>query len=120
MILIVEDDEKSRRLMVDVLSHQGYRVVETNNAEDGIDIVRRERPALVLMDIHLPGMSGMDALREIRADESIKMTRIMAITASVMGNDRPKIKAAGFDGFEPKPINLKAFLSAVKELAHSA
>jgi two-component system, cell cycle response regulator DivK len=120
LILIVEDDEKSRRLMVDVLNHQGYRVTETNNAEDGIDIVRRERPDLVLMDIHLPGMSGMDALRQIRADDSIKTTRILAITASVMGNDRHKIKAAGFDGFEPKPINLKAFLNTVRELAYAA
>jgi two-component system, cell cycle response regulator DivK len=118
LILIVEDDEKSRRLMVDVLCHQGYRVTETNNAEEGIEIVRRERPDLVLMDIHLPGMSGMDALKEIRADDSIKTTRILAITASVMGNDRHKIKAAGFDGFEPKPINLKAFLNTVRELAY--
>jgi two-component system, cell cycle response regulator DivK len=116
LILIVEDDEKSRRLMVDVLSHQGYRVAEANNAEDGIDIVRKSHPDLVLMDIHLPGMSGMDALKLIRADEEIKSTRIMAITASVMGNDRDKIKSIGFDAFEPKPINLKAFLSSVKLL----
>ena len=119
MILIVEDDEKSRRLMTDVLNHQGYRVLETDNAEDGIDIMRRERPDLVLMDIHLPGMSGMEALRVIRADDSIKTTRIMAITASVMGSERHKIKAVGFDAFEPKPINLKAFLIAVKELAYA-
>ena len=116
LILIVEDDEKSRRLMVDVLSHQGYRTVETNNAEDGLEIVRRDHPALVLMDIHLPGMSGLDALHQIRADTHIKSTRILAVTASVMGNDRHKIKAAGFDGFEPKPINLKAFLKTVEEL----
>jgi two-component system, cell cycle response regulator DivK len=120
LILIVEDDEKSRRLMADVLNHQGYRVIETDNAEDGIDIMRRERPDLVLMDIHLPGMSGMEALRVIRADDSIKTTRIMAITASVMGSERHKIKAVGFDAFEPKPINLKAFLIAVKELAYAA
>ena len=118
LILIIEDDEKSRRLMVDVLNHQGYRVMETDNAEDGIDIVRRERPALVLMDIHLPGMSGVDALRVIRADNDIKATRIMAVTASVMGSERHKIKAEGFDAFEPKPINLKQFLVTVKALAY--
>lgn len=120
LILIVEDDEKSRRLMLDVLNHQGYRVLETDNAEDGIDIMRREHPDLVLMDIHLPGMSGIEALSAIRADDSIKTTRIMAITASVMGSERHKIKAEGFDAFEPKPINLKAFLIAVKELAYAA
>jgi two-component system, cell cycle response regulator DivK len=116
LILIVEDDEKSRRLMVDVLSHQGYAVAETDNAEEGLEVVRKRHPALVLMDIHLPGMSGLDALRVLRAEEGIKATKIIAVTASVMGNDRDKIKAAGFDGFEPKPINLKAFLMTIKNL----
>lgn len=116
MILIVEDDEKSRRLMSDVLLHQGYRVSEVGNAEDGLDLVRRERPVLVLMDIHLPGMSGVDALNRIRDDAAIAGTKVLAVTASVMGNDRDKIKAAGFDGFEPKPINLKAFLATVAGL----
>lgn len=119
LILIIEDDEKSRRLMVDVLSHQGYLVAETNNAEAGIDVIKRDRPALVLMDIHLPGMSGVDALKIIRSDDSIKSTRIMAITASVMGNDRDKIKSIGFDAFAPKPINLKEFLASVKTLAYA-
>ncbi len=116
MILIVEDDEKSRRLLVDVLSHQGYDVAETDNAEDGLEVVRKRHPALVLMDIHLPGMSGLDALRVLRAEEGIKATKILAVTASVMGNDRDKIKAAGFDGFEPKPINLKTFLTTIKNI----
>jgi two-component system, cell cycle response regulator DivK len=116
MILIVEDDEKSRRLMSDVLAHQGYRVREADNAEDGLDILRSERPALVLMDIHLPGMSGMEALNRIRADATIAATRVLAVTASVMGNDRDKIRAAGFDGFEPKPLNLKGFLATVAGL----
>jgi two-component system, cell cycle response regulator DivK len=116
LILIVEDDEKSRRLLVDVLSNQGYDVAETDNAEDGLEVVRKRHPALVLMDIHLPGMSGLDALRVLRAEEGIKATKILAVTASVMGNDRDKIKAAGFDGFEPKPINLKTFLTTIKNL----
>jgi two-component system cell cycle response regulator DivK len=116
LILIVEDDEKSRRLMSDVLSHQGYQIAEAANAEDGLEIVRRDHPALVLMDIHLPGMSGLDALREIRRDASIRATRVLAVTASVMGNDRNKIRDAGFDGFEPKPINLRAFLQKVSDL----
>ena len=116
LILIVEDDEKSRRLMADVLMHQGYRVAETDNAEAGIAMMRREPPDLVLMDIHLPGMSGLEALHAIRADERIRATRIMAITASVMGNDRDKIREAGFDAFEPKPINLRVFLRTVAGL----
>jgi len=116
LILIVEDDEKSRRLMVDVLSHQGYEVAQVGTAEAGLDVMRQRHPDLVLMDIHLPGMSGLDALRQVRAEEAIKSTKILAVTASVMGNDRDKIKSAGFDGFEPKPINLKAFLATIARL----
>ena len=116
LILIVEDDEKSRRLMKDVLEHQGYSVVETDQGEIGLDLIRTLHPALVLMDIHLPGMSGLDAIREIRSDVTIAHTQVIAVTASVMGNVREKIRAAGFDGFEPKPLNLKAFLSTIRTL----
>ena len=114
MILIVEDDEKSRRLMKDVLEHQGYAVVETDQGEIGLDLIRSLHPALVLMDIHLPGISGLDAIRQIRADASIAGTRVIAVTASVMGNVREKIREAGFDGFEPKPLNLKDFLATIR------
>ncbi|MFM7460292.1 MAG: response regulator, partial [Burkholderiales bacterium] len=100
----------------DVLSHQGYRIAEAANAEDGLEIVRRDHPALVIMDIHLPGMSGLEALREIRRGASIRTTRVLAVTASVMGNDRKKIHDAGFDDVEPKPINLPAFLQKVSDL----
>ncbi len=117
MILIVEDDEKSRRLMRDVLSHQGYEVMETDRGEEALRLMRAHRPALVLLDILLPGISGMDTVRQIRNDASIAATPVIAVTASVMDNDRDKICAAGFDAFEPKPLNLKAFLETVKSYA---
>ena len=116
LILIVEDDEKSRRLMKDVLEHQGYAVMETDQGEVGLDLIRKCHPQLVLMDIHLPGISGLDAIREIRSDAAIAKTTVIAVTASVMGNVREKIRAAGFDGFEPKPLNLKAFLGTIRGL----
>ena len=116
MILIVEDDEKSRRLMKDVLEHQGYAVMETDQGEIGLDLIRSHHPKLVLMDIHLPGISGLDAIREIRGDANIAATPVIAVTASVMGNVREKIRAAGFDGFEPKPLNLKDFLGTIRRL----
>ena len=75
--------------------------------------MRRDHPDLVLMDIHLPGMSGLDALREIRADASISATRVVAVTASVMGNDRAKVRSAGFDEIETKPISLRGFLQTI-------
>ena len=117
MILIVEDDEKSRRLMRDVLEHQGYDVMETNQGEIGLELMRKLQPSLVLMDIHLPGISGLDAIRTIRGDTLIAATPVVAVTASVMGNARDKIRDAGFDGFEPKPLNLKEFLGTVRRLA---
>jgi two-component system cell cycle response regulator DivK len=116
LILIVEDDEKSRRLMRDVLECQGYATMETDHAEIGVELIRRIQPSLVLMDIHLPGISGLDAIREIRGDERICNTPVMAVTASVMGNVRETIFAAGFDGFEPKPLNLKEFLGTIRKL----
>lgn len=116
MILIVEDDEKSRRLMRDVLQHQGYDVMETDQGEICLELMRKLQPALVLMDIHLPGISGLDAIRAIRGDASIAATPVVAVTASVMGNAREKIRDAGFDGFEPKPLNLKEFLGTIRRL----
>lgn len=116
MILIVEDDEKSRRLMRDVLQHQGYDVIETDQGEICLELMRKLQPALVLMDIHLPGISGLDAIRAIRSDASIAATPVVAVTASVMGNAREKIREAGFDGFEPKPINLQEFLGTIRRL----
>ncbi len=116
MILIVEDDEKSRRLMRDVLEHQGYDVMETDQGEIAIELIRKLHPSLVLMDIHLPGISGLDAIREIRGDATIAATPVVAVTASVMGNARDKIRDAGFDGFEPKPLNLREFLGTIRKL----
>jgi two-component system, cell cycle response regulator DivK len=119
MILIVEDDEKSRRLMRDVLTHQGYDILETDRGEQALEMIRAHRPDLVLLDILLPGISGLDTIREIRNDASIADTPVIAVTASVMDNDRGKIRAAGFDAFEPKPLNLKAFLETVKSFTPS-
>ena len=102
--------------MRDVLTHQGYAVVDTDRAEEGLALMRDRHPELVLMDIHLPGISGLDAMRQIRNDDAIAGTPVVAVTASVMGNDRDQIRAAGFNAFEPKPLNLKAFLDTVKGL----
>ena len=116
MILLVEDDEKCRRLMKDVLEHQGSTVLETDCGEIGLDLIRQRHPQLVLMDIRLPDISGLDAIREIRGDAEIAATTVIAVTASVMGNVREKIHAASFDGFEPKPLNLKDFLGTIRRL----
>ena len=114
-ILIVEDNEKSRRLVRDVLRFKGYETVETETAEEGLRVAREARPALILMDIQLPGMNGIDALGCLRADPATRDIPVIAVTASAMTQDRKQILAAGFDAYQPKPIAVKAFLNAIRQ-----
>jgi two-component system, cell cycle response regulator DivK len=116
LILLVEDNEKNRKLAHDVLVHHGYRVADAESAEEALRLVREQPPSLVLMDIHLPGMDGITALRQLRADPATQSIPVMAVTASAMTHDRAKIMAAGFDGYQSKPISVKPFLAAVREL----
>jgi two-component system cell cycle response regulator DivK len=116
LILIVEDNEKNRRLVRDVLQFKGYETIETETGEEGVELARSRQPALVLMDIQLPGMDGITALKLLRQDPATRGIRVMAVTASAMTQDRQTILAAGFDGYQSKPINVKGFLEAVQEL----
>jgi CheY-like chemotaxis protein len=116
LIVLVEDNERNRKLARDVLVHNGYRVVEAETGEDGVRLTREQAPALVLMDIHLPGIDGIEALRQLREDPATRAIPVMAVTASAMTMDRAKIMAAGFDGYQAKPISVRPFLAAVREL----
>ena len=106
-ILIVEDNEKNRKLARDVLTFRGYKIIEAENAEDGLKLAGESPPDLVLMDIHLPGMSGIEALAQLRSQEATRDIPVLAFTASVMPKDRHIITNAGFDGFLSKPIAIK-------------
>ena len=116
LILIVEDHEKNRKLVRDVLTFKGYRVIEAETGEEGVRLALERLPRLVLMDIRLPGIDGVEALRRLRADGTTRAIRIMAITASVMTEDRQKVMAAGFDAYQSKPLNVKDFVVAVEQL----
>ena len=116
LILIVEDNEKNRRLIRDVLQFKGYETIESETGEEVVELARARQPALVLMDIQLPGIDGITALKRLREDPATRGIRVMAVTASAMTQDRQTILAAGFDGYQSKPINVKAFLGAVQEL----
>ena len=118
-ILIVEDNEKNMKLARDVLQSKGYVTLEAVTGEDGVRMAIEKKPDLVLMDIQLPGINGIEALRQVRADPGCASIPIVAFTASVMSSDRSQISAAGFDGFLSKPINLKEFLETVKRLLES-
>lgn len=115
LILIVEDNEKNLKLVRDVLQVKGYETLEAGTAEAGLKLARERSPALVLMDIQLPGMSGIDALKALRADPATAAIPVVAITASVMQQDRQEIMRAGFDGFIEKPVNLKNLLDTVQK-----
>jgi two-component system cell cycle response regulator DivK len=116
LVLIVEDNEKNMKLVRDVLQVKGYATVEAGNAEDGIRLASERRPDLVLMDIQLPGMNGIDALGVLRNDPATANIPVIAVTASVMQQDRKLITEAGFDGYIGKPINLKEFLDTVRNI----
>lgn len=116
LILIVEDNEKNRKLVRDVLAYKGFRTMESESAEEGVRLARAHRPALILMDIQLPGMNGIDALRSLRADPQTRDIPVIAVTASAMNHDRQKIMAAGFDGYQHKPLNIRGFLEAVERI----
>jgi two-component system, cell cycle response regulator DivK len=114
LVLIVEDNEKNMKLVRDVLQVKGYATLEAVTAEDGIKLAMEHKPDLVLMDIHLPGMNGIEALGVLRADPATASIPVIAVTASVMQQDRKLITYAGFDAYVGKPINLKEFLDAVR------
>ncbi len=116
LVLIVEDNDKNLKLARDVLRFGGFRTIEATSAEDGIALAQRERPDIVLMDIQLPGMDGIAALRKLREDERTSGIPVVALTASVMKSDRERFDAAGFDGFLQKPIDVKRFAADVREL----
>ena len=116
LILLVEDNDNNRLLVRDVLQASGYRVVEATSAEDGLRMAAEQQPALILMDIQLPGMNGIEALQRLRADPATRAIPVIAVTASAMTQDRRQIMAAGFDGYQPKPISVKGFLQAVREI----
>jgi two-component system cell cycle response regulator DivK len=116
LILIVEDNEKNRKLERDLLLYHGYRVLEAITGEEGLRLAQETPPALILMDIQLPGISGIEALTRLRAEPATRAIPVMAVTASAMTHDRQKILDAGFDGYQSKPISVKEFVAAVRRM----
>ena len=116
LVLIVEDNPKNLKLVRDTLQVKGYQTIETETGEDGVRLARERCPALILMDIQLPGMNGVEALHQLRADPMTNGIPVIAVTASVMPQDRRRIMAAGFDGFQEKPISVRELLATVREI----
>ncbi len=116
LILIIEDNEKNRKLARDVLQVKGYQTIESETAEEGLKLALEKSPALILMDIQLPGIDGITALKQLRLEPKTKAIPVIAITASAMTHNRQTMLAEGFDGYQTKPISLKDFLAEVQRV----
>ena len=109
LILIVEDNDKNMKLTRDVLQFNGFGTVEASSGEDGVTLAREHMPALILMDIALPGIDGVEATRQLKAEPPTAKIPIVALTASVMEADRARFGEAGFAGLIAKPIDVLTF-----------
>ena len=114
VILIIEDNPKNLKLARDVLKHNGFRTIEAENATDGIALAETQLPAVILMDIQLPDMDGVSALKRLRSQTATATIPVVALTAFAMDADRERLLAAGFDGYLVKPIDIKRFPQQVR------
>ena len=107
LILIVEDNRINLKLIRDILQFKGYTIIEADTGEAGVDLARERQPALILMDVQLPGMDGREAMKVLKAEEGTRQIPIIALTAFAMKGDRTRLLAEGFDGYLSKPIDIK-------------
>jgi two-component system cell cycle response regulator DivK len=113
-ILVVEDNERNMKLFCDLLQASGYRTLQATTGEGAVELALEHRPDLVLMDIQLPGIDGVEALGRLRADERFATGPVLALTAQAMEGDRERFLAAGFDGYLSKPVDITEFVATVK------
>ena len=113
-ILVVEDNAKNLKLVRDVLQFSGYEVTEARSGEEGVELAGNRTPDLILMDLQLPGIDGVEALRLLRENPATRSVPVVAVTAFAMKNDRDRALLAGFNGYVEKPISVRALPSQVK------
>src|SRR5918994_411447 len=113
-ILVVEDNEKSMKLFRDILQATGYRTLEATTGGQAVELAAEHEPDLVLMDIRLPDLDGVQALRRMRADERTAGIPVLALTAQAMQGDRERFLAAGFDGYLSKPVDVRELIAIVR------
>lgn len=115
-IVLVEDNEDNRDMLSRRLTRKGYEVLIAVNGQEAVDLVEREKPALVLMDISLPVMDGFEATRRLKSSENTKHIPVIALTAHAMSGDREKAMEAGCDDYDVKPVELPRLLSKMEAL----
>ena len=114
-VLVVEDNARNMRLLRDVLEATGYRTLEASSGAQALELAAEHGPAVVLMDIRLPDMDGLEALRRLRMDERTASIPVLAVTAQAMQGDRERFQDAGFDGYLSKPVDVDELLAAIEE-----
>ena len=114
-ILVVEDNELNMKLLRDVLVATGYRTLEATTGTEAVELAAAHEPDLVLMDIQLPDIDGVQALHRLRADDRTAGIPVLAVTAQAMQGDRQLFLAAGFDGYVSKPVNVRELIGTVRE-----
>ena len=113
-ILVVEDNELNMKLFRDLLEVQGYRVLQTRDGMEALKLARQHRPDLILMDIQLPGVSGLEVTKWIKEDDDLRSIPVIAVTAFAMKGDEERIRQGGCEAYLSKPISVATFLSTVK------
>jgi two-component system, cell cycle response regulator DivK len=114
-VLVVEDNEKNMKLVRDVLQASGYTTLEATTGEEAVELALSQAPALVLMDVQLPGIDGVEALDRLRDDKRTASIPVLALTAQAMRGDREQFLEAGFDGYLSKPMDVVELINAVRE-----
>ncbi|HEY7901689.1 MAG TPA: response regulator [Caulobacteraceae bacterium] len=115
-ILIIEDNELNMKLFADLLSEEGYRILQSGEGVEGYQIARRERPDLIVMDIQLPGISGLEVTRWLKEDAELAAIPVVAVTAYAMRGDEARILGGGCEAYLAKPISLVPFLETIGRL----
>jgi len=119
-ILVVEDNERNKKLFRDVLRATGYRTLEASTGEQALLLAATHVPSLVLMDVRLPDMTGVEALSRLRMDERTAVIPVLAVTAQAMKGDRQRFIEAGFDGYLSKPVDIDELLATVEQHCRGA
>ena len=114
-VLIVEDNELNMKLFNDLVETRGHRIVQTRNGIEAVDLARKHRPDLILMDIQLPGLNGYEATRRIKADPALRDVPVIAVTSYALSGDEASARAAGCDGYIAKPFSPRTLLGLIKQ-----
>jgi len=119
-VLIVEDNELNMKLFHDILDAHGYQTIQTRNGLDALELARRHHPALILMDIQLPEVSGLEVTKWIKEDDELRHIPVVAITAFAMKGDEERIRSGGCEAYISKPISVGHFLETVQQFVGAA